>query len=232
MKKLFIFGLLFSLPLLAAFNFFSPEEFTQTRPAAYEDSSASLVISDEEARNLSYMREEEKLAHDVYIILYKRWGLDTFNKIAGSELAHSEAVANLLEHYGVADPAANLEAGRFSDPNLQALYSRLIEQGSQSLGEALKVGAAIEEIDIQDLNEALLHTKQADIQQVYTNLRQGSYNHLRAYSGTWERLTGKTFQPQYLSNEEYEVILSGGNTQGAGGPMRGNNQRGRGNPNH
>ncbi len=69
----------------------------------------------------------------------------------------------------------------FSNPDLQALYDQLIAQGSQSLQDAFLVGAAIEEIDILDLEERIAQTDKADIQLVYQSLLQGSENHLRAF---------------------------------------------------
>jgi len=117
------------------------------------------------------MREEEKLAHDVYVTLYEQWGLPIFQNISQSEQAHTEAVKALLERYGVADPATGT-IGTFSNPELQSLYTDLIARGSQSLVEALKVGVAIEELDILDLQERLVQTDNADIQQVFNNLLQ------------------------------------------------------------
>lgn len=62
----------------------------------------------------------------------------------------------------------------FTNPDLQALYNNLTARSSQSLAEALKVGAAIEEIDILDLESRLAQTDNTDIQQVYNNLLSGS----------------------------------------------------------
>ena len=174
------------------------------------------LLSDREISDLMYMREEEKLAHDVYAALYARWNLPVFNNIAGSELTHTDTVLGLLNAYGIADPAEGLDVGRFNDPDLQALYDQLVEQGSISLGDALKVGAAIEEIDILDLQEAIGQTGQADIQQVYDNLMQGSYNHLRAFVSSLQQQTGETYQPQYLSEEEYQSIIEGSMGNGMG----------------
>ena len=54
--------------------------------------------------------------------------------------------------------------------------------GAQSLGNALKVGAAIEEIDILDLQEYMKIIEERAIRQVYENLLKGSENHLRAFT--------------------------------------------------
>lgn len=103
---------------------------------------------------LTYVREEEKLARDVYLFLYDMWGLQVFQNIADSEQTHTDAVKTLLDAYGLTDPAAATQPGEFVNPDLQALYNQLTAQGSLSLADALKVGAAIEEIDILDCSSA------------------------------------------------------------------------------
>jgi len=178
-------------------------------------------LSDEEAASLLYMREEEKLARDVYNALYTVWGQPTFQNIAASEQAHIDEVKQLLDRYGLSDPA--LAPGQFADASLQTLYDQLVSQGSVSLADALKVGAAIEEIDIQDLQNRLTQTDNADIQWVYNNLMSGSYNHLNAFTGVLLQTTGETYQPQYISADVYQSIVTG--TMGNG------YQGGRGNGN-
>ena len=179
----------------------------------------------DETSSLLFMREEEKLARDVYNALYEIWGQPTFQNIAASEQAHMDEVKLLLDRYNLADPA--LEPGSFSDPNLQALYDQLVAQGSVSLADALKVGAAIEEIDILDLQERIALTDNADIQQVFTNLMMGSYNHLNSFAGVLSMQTGESYQPQYLSADAYAAIVTGqtgnGNSNGGqgGGGYRG-----------
>jgi hypothetical protein len=175
---------------------------------------ASGDLNAEEAAALLYMREEEKLAHDVYVTLYNQWGLAIFQNIANSEQTHTSAIKTLIERYGLVDPAST-QVGVFSDPALQELYTTLVARGSQSLAEALKVGTAIEEIDILDLEKHLAETDQADIQQVYQNLLRGSGSHLRAFVSTLQAQTSETYQPQYLSQSAYQAIL--GSTNGKGG---------------
>jgi hypothetical protein len=193
--------------------------------APYGSNSAGAIVStvvagqvtEQEAADLAFMREEEKLAHDVYVQLYELWGQPTFNNIAKSEQTHTDAIMNLLDRYGIADPSAGKAAGEFSNADLQALYNTLVAQGSQSLAAALRVGAAIEEIDILDLQERIAQTDKADIELVYANLEKGSENHLRSFTTTLKRLTGETYQPQYLSPAAFNAIVGGGN----GGGRRG-----------
>ena len=121
--------------------------------AAYAaPSTASDTLTADEIAGLQFMREEEKLAHDVYMTFYQQYGLAIFNNIANSEATHMAAIKTLLDRYGIADPAAGKPIGVFTNPELQALYNQLIAQGSQSLAAALKVGGAIEEIDIRRVN--------------------------------------------------------------------------------
>jgi len=172
-------------------------------------------LSEAEAEGIRFMREEEKLARDVYLVLYDRWDMQVFTNIANSEATHMEAIKTLIDRYELDDPAAGRESGEFANEELQTLYNRLVEQGSKSLVDALKVGAAIEEIDILDLQEYIAQTDKPDIQTVYGNLLRGSRNHLRAFVSNLER-QGVTYEPSYLSSEQYQETISSGVERGRG----------------
>ncbi len=153
------------------------------------DADASDLTSTEIA-DLQYLREEEKLAHDVYTALYEQWGLRTFSSIATSEQRHSDAVEALLEAYGVKDDVDEGALGQFDNDELQALYDELIARGSESLASAIEVGILVERVDIADIDEQIANTENEAILQVYENLRSGSENHLSAFSKVYERFTG------------------------------------------
>jgi DNA polymerase III gamma/tau subunit len=121
-----------------------------------------------------------------------------------------DAILALLERYVIDDPAAGKADGEFTNPDLRALYDQLVAQGSQSLSEALKVGAAIEEIDILDLEERIAKTDMADIIAVYQNLLKGSRNYLRSFTKTLAQQSGEIYDPQYLSQEAYDSIVQSG----------------------
>ena len=169
---------------------------------------ATGTLSDAEAEGLLYMREEEKLARDVYVVLYEKWGLPILQNIANSEQTHTDAIKTLLDRYGLEDPVMGQEAGTFANSELQELYDSLIETGSRSLVDALRVGVAIEEIDILDLEEWIAQNNQADIALVYENLLKGSRNHLRSFVSTLEQQMAETYQPQYLDQAAYDAIVS------------------------
>jgi len=183
-----------------------------------------------EAEGLLYLREEEKLARDVYIELHSQWGTSIFLNISRSEQRHFDALQILLERYGLPDPAAKMEAGDFQNTELQKLYADLVSQGATSLSAALRVGATIEDLDIHDLEKALSLTDNDDLKMVYQNLQQGSNNHMRAFVGRLEAL-GETYEAQYISAEALTEILAkprnSGNGCGRGG--NGNKRLGQGN---
>ncbi len=188
----------------------------------------SGAISQEEIEGLIFMREEEKLARDVYLTLYDRWGLRVFQNIASSEQKHTDSVKGLLDLYGIDDPVKDDAPGVFTNPDLQALYEQLVAQGNASLTDALKVGTAIEEIDILDLQEYLAETDDQNISMVYDNLLHGSYNHLRAFVSQYEGQSGEIFSPSYMTAEGYNEAVSsavsgGGHGGGYGGGRWGNN---------
>ncbi len=154
------------------------------------------------------MREEEKLARDVYLTLYDKWGTQVFSNIARSEQMHMDAIGTLLKNYGLEDPVAQTgdQRGVFNDPKLQDLYNQLVEKGSTSLVDALTVGATIEDLDIKDLDDAIARTNRTDIQTVYERLRNGSYHHMKAFVSNL-RANGADYSPQFISVEEYQHIL-------------------------
>lgn len=184
-------------------------------------------LTEEERAALCFMREEEKLARDVYLTLYATWGTPIFQNIANAEQTHMDAVLTLLERYGVADPVGANGVGVFIDPALQALYDQLVVQGNSTLGAALQVGAAIEELDILDLAERSAQTAHEDIRLVYAQLTQGSHNHLRAFVQTLARQTGETYTPQYLSQAAYDAILTDTVGRGPGAMPDSRGRRGR-----
>jgi hypothetical protein len=147
-------------------------------PAAPDTASA---ITATELADLRYMREEEKLARDVYRAMLRSHATPVFANIAASEQTHMDALGGLLRQYGVEE--ATPAEGRFTISELGGLYQTLVARGQTSAAEALRVGAEIERLDIADLDEAIARTDRGDIIAVYQRLRQGSENHLRAFTG-------------------------------------------------
>ena len=174
------------------------------------------ALSDDELADLRFMREEEKLAMDVYDALYTIWNRAVFDNISDSESQHVEAMLGLFDKYGIADFAADNAPGEFDDANLQALYDQLMTQAEPSLIHALEVGAIIEETDILDIQHAIDRVEgKDDIVMAYENLMQGSRNHLRAFVKNLDSL-GYTYEPQFLSQDAYDAIVNSEQENGNG----------------
>lgn len=179
---------------------------------------ALLSVSQAEAEDLVFMREEEKLARDVYLALAEHWRNDAdaasavriFDQIQASEQQHMNRLRDLLAAAGLPDPVAAAEVpGVFVDPILQQLYGDLVVRGKSSLDEALKVGALIEEKDIFDLDEAASVAQQATILATYANLKCGSKNHLRAFALPLGPSVG-SYAAQVLPQADVDAILAQG----------------------
>jgi hypothetical protein len=149
------------------------------------DPAAEITaLNEEEIHWLTYMREEEKLARDIYTVLYDQWDVAIFNNIAQSEQRHMDAIEKLIEKYGISDPVADeTVSGNFTISELNTLYDSLKTQGLSSLQEAYQVGVDIEALDIEDLEAAIAASgEHLDIVRVYSNLLEGSSHHLAAFN--------------------------------------------------
>jgi hypothetical protein len=178
------------------------------------DSAASGDVSPAERDGLLFMREEEKLARDVYLTLYDTWNQQVFQNIANSELTHTNAILDLLTKYDIPDPVGDNPRGVFVDEELQTLHDTLVNQGYSSLIDALLVGAAIEEIDIIDIEkrkEDIIGND--DIIDTYDMLLKGSRNHLRAFVKNLNA-QGIDYEPQYLDRATYDAIIGGDSETG------------------
>ena len=179
-----------------------------TTVESYIETSPIEAISADEEADLIFMREEEKLARDVYLTLYDIWGLDVFNNIAKSEQTHTEAMKMLLDKYQIADPVLDDSIGAFTDYHFTEIFEALVAKGSESLEGALQVGTQIEDLDMRDIVESIeVIEGNDDIVMVYEELLKGSRNHLRSF---WDVLVknGFTYTALYISQEEFDAIIN------------------------
>jgi len=197
------------MAMMLAFSFLvSSDVFAGNK--AKEKINTPPEISQQVKNDLVQLREEEKLARDVYLYLYTEWDQWIFSNIAQSEQQHMEAVKGLLDKYQIDDPVEPDIQGHFKDQELQNLYDDLIAAGSESKEDALHVGATIEDLDIFDIYEMIDHaTSFEDFTSVYENLSKGSRNHLRSFVGQLV-LFDETYvyEAQYLSQEEVDEIIA------------------------
>lgn len=173
---------------------------------------STITATEEELDGLRYMKEEEKLARDVYSYLYEKWGSPVFSNIGRSESRHLGAVIYLLSVYSPADTIVSAP-GLFTDTRLQELYNSLTEKGDVSIEEAYMVGATIEDMDILDLENYIASTVNTNIIMVYENLQRGSRNHLRAFNSRLISL-GVSYEPQYIDGVTFNDIINSPVEQG------------------
>ncbi len=164
------------------------------------------VLTETEAKNLLLMREEEKLARDVYNAMHELYNQRVFGNIPRAEQSHMDAVLGLLNAYGLEDPA-KVTAGTFSNTELQQLYDDLVARGTKSKQDAFLVGALVEEVDIEDLVDAMKRTDKKDLLAIYGNLLGGSERHLNAFVRNYEAVSGKPYQAQKLTQQAVDGIL-------------------------
>jgi len=162
----------------------------------------------EEAMDLAYMREEEKFARDLYLNFAEAWGETPFAYIANAEQSHMDAMLRLLRKYRVADPAAGNLVGEFTNPDLQVLYTALLQRGQAGKVDALKVGGLVEEADLVDLGISMSHTMKADLRAAYASLACGSRNHLRAFAAELRAITGQSYVAQSMSQAAVDAIIA------------------------
>ena len=146
----------------------------------------SVTLTQKEIDGILFMREEEKLAHDVYVQFYDLYGNKIFLNISQSEQRHTEAVLRLINFYGLEDNA-KAGIGEFKNEELQELYDLLMSMGT-NLISALEVGVIIEETDIEDITALMEQTEVKNILQVYGNLLNGSQNHLKSFESVLDKL--------------------------------------------
>jgi len=168
-------------------------------------------LSQTEKDDLLTLREEEKLARDVYLYAFDKYALDISNNISQSEQKHMDKILFLLNRYDLADPASTTR-GVFNNAELQTLYNDLTTQVDISELEALKVGATIEDLDIKDIEVFENRTDHNDIIDVYSKLKCGSRNHMRAYYGELVD-NGFIYIAQFIPATQLAEIITSSNEQ-------------------
>lgn len=174
--------------------------------STYYQTITSDTLTSDEKNDLLFSREEEKLARDVYINSYNKYGLSIFNNISSSEQKHMDSVLKALVKYGLEDPASPT-IGVFSNQTLQDLYDELVAKSNNSLTDALIVGCIIEDLDIKDLEGLISRTDESIIINTYESLECGSRNHLRSFISQLDSIN-VSYDPQYISLEEFNAIIN------------------------
>jgi hypothetical protein len=162
----------------------SPETTISQEDSAINEEEVttdSTVDTSTLAEMLTFIVQEEKLAHDLYVQLASTSGAQQFANIVNSESTHISLVQGLLVSYNIVDPTVGLAEGEFVNQDLQALYDSLLASGSVDRAGAIAAGIAVEEKDIADIEVMLASDLPSDVASVLERLLSGSQNHLAAF---------------------------------------------------
>lgn len=163
------------------------------------------TIAERDAEGLLFMWEEEKMAKDIYAYFSDKYKYRIFGNITKSETIHQQAVNRLIEAYGLTNPGSDAP-GVFLNEQIADRYQKLINLGENSLVDALRAGALIEETDILDLKEWLNETENPYITRVFLNLLKASENHLRAFT-IFLRFQDIAYEPLVLNDDYFSAII-------------------------
>ena len=208
---------------------------TSVEDAAPDDLTEAEVngLDATEASHLTFMREEEKLARDVYLALAALYpDQQIFNQIATrAEQTHTDTMRDKLDQFNLPDPNPNTNnlpssLGVFTGDEwgwyFMEKFELLTAKGEISKLDALYVGAFIEELDMYDIAVCpqimidrgfpspcgLEYTDESALQTAYSSLISGSESHLRAYVRQIEADIGVgNYVAQYLTQDEVDEIL-------------------------
>lgn len=209
MKRIASF--LSSLLIIGSLSFISSCKDDDNNTPSGKTSNTTVSLTQDEEHDLLHLREEEKLARDVYLYTYDKYNLNLSLNISNSEQQHMDQVLSLLNKYGLDDPA-HPDRGVFADSSLQALYHSLTTKVDSSQLDGLIVGAIIEDLDIADIQTFMQRTAKQDITNLYESLMCGSRNHLRSYYSNILNNNG-TYSPQYITQAYFDQIINSANEQ-------------------
>ncbi len=154
------------------------------------------------------MREEEKLARDVYLTLGEYFDTHFFRNIAVAEQKHMDRIKSLFNKYGLIDPVIDNSRGIFTNPIFSEFYNSKTNSDvtiKEALWQAYLLKRLILAIDLTD---------NADIQNVYGNLLRGSRNHLRAFVRRLESM-GIVYEASILEQSVADAIVNSPTERGS-----------------
>lgn len=166
-------------------------------------------LTDAEINSIMSLREEEKVAYDVYTFMFEKYESKVFKNIAENEKDHMDKIKELIIQFNLNDPLSGIsdQKGVFNNKKMQALYDEMIMAGNYGLLDALRAAARFEETDIIDLRNDLSAASDQTVVNTYINLESSSQDHLRALVKVIKE-EGISYKPSYLSKEDFDKIMS------------------------
>jgi hypothetical protein len=183
----------------------------------YSATAFAQTLTENEKAGILLMREEEKMARDIYQTLNEKWDQMPFVHISESEINHMARMKLLIDKYNLKDPVEKNadKRGVYENKVLAQMFEELTASGKTSLEAAFRAGAKVEEVDIRDLKEAMARTSNEEIKNTYADLISASENHLRAFVRNLKRLD-VIYTPVVMDKKEFDAIISSDKGMGMG----------------
>ena len=166
-----------------------------------DDYNITTDLVQEMKDSLTYMKDEERLASDLYLNLYNYYKnysdleIKQLNNIAtNTENDQISIIKSLVKRYDLnsSEPQdVNISRGVYENQVIQDLYDKFYAIGQNSQEEALKVGCMVEVTDINDLDKYISLAKESnatDIETAFKVLRDGSYHNYWTFDQTLKNL--------------------------------------------
>ncbi len=168
------------------------------------------ILTEDEKLAIIHMREEEKMARDIYRELSKTTKSKAFVNIPVSENRHMDVFDQLIDRYDLEDPVKDeSEQGVFTNTKFTKLYKELTEKGKKSDKDAFEVGAMVEDINMANLIKYGNVTDKKDLKLAYSTLLKQSKHHMSAFYRNLKRVGGD-FNPKYITEAQLlEAVNSG-----------------------
>ena len=140
-------------------------------------------LNQDEIRDLQRTREEQKMALDLYQEFYMLYDQYIFDRVAERKAEQMQKVKSLLEVYGLSDPISGIISlrGAYNNLSVQQDYDYFYALGIQSLNEALKASAQVEEQNINTKKNYLRKTENLLLRRTYDNLIRSSEQNLQSF---------------------------------------------------
>ncbi|HIP34154.1 MAG TPA: DUF2202 domain-containing protein [Bacteroidia bacterium] len=165
-------------------------------------------LTESEKKAIIHMREEEKMARDIYRTLSKTTDSKVFVNIPISENKHMDVFHQLIDRYDLADPVIDeANIGTFTDPEFTKLFNTLVEKGKLSDKDAYEAGLMVEDLNMYNLLKYSSETEKADLKLAYDTLFKQSRHHMAAFNRQLEKVGGK-YTPTYITMEQFEEAIN------------------------
>ena len=139
-------------------------------------------LTQDQIDDLEDLYEEEKLRKDVYSTFDDIWDSDILEELEKSAEDSMDEIEDIFDEYDLDLPVLSDEAGVFEDEELEDIYDSIIEDGENSLEDALDSSLDLENGDVDSLEDLLKGDDVPDdIEELYSDLLKDSKDSIKIF---------------------------------------------------